>query len=155
MSKRRRTFEKRCKILEHVDYEVKMLVSMAKGIASGVATGSGLGNAMVESFALHTRNLIDFLWPDGRKSDYVLAEEFLLDPEKWKKNRPKLSPLLKKSRIRAHKEIAHLSYDRLLVDENSKDWQVAKITEEILSAYRVFLKLLPPKYKLPESGGDS
>ena len=132
-----------------------MLVSMAKGIASGVATGSGLGNAMVESFTLHTRNLIDFFWPDGRNSDYVLAEDFLLDPGEWKKNRPKLSPLLKKSRIRAHKEIAHLSYDRLLVGESSKNWQVAKITEEILSAYQVFLKLLPPEYNLSENPGDS
>lgn len=146
MTRRKRTDEERRTVLSHLEYEARMLIATAQGLASGVAAGSAIGNALVESFALHARNLIDFLWPEGAKTDHVMAEDYFEDPSTWKKLRPPLSTLLKDSRIRAHKEIAHLSYDRLRVDEANKAWRFVEIATEILSAFRLFQNRLPAKY---------
>lgn len=154
MTRKKRTVEERQKVLPHVEYEVNMLVTVANALASGLVAGSLLANAMVESFVLHTRNLIDFLWPEGSKSDHVLADDYFLDPEYWKQERPNLSPLLDKSRIRAHKEIAHLSYDRLLLTEDSRKWPFVEITKDIVQAYQVFLELLPPEYRATGKGNN-
>ena len=126
--------------LEHLLYERNMLLSLANGISSGIAGNSIINNALIESFAIHVRNLIDFFWSDKPKNDHVIAEDFFEDKNDWFTKRPQLSSLLKNSRIRSHKEIAHLSYDRLRVQKSEKNWQVNEIVKDIEKAFKIFSK---------------
>jgi hypothetical protein len=125
-------------VLEHIMYERNMLISIANGLSIGIAGKSPINNALVESFAIHVRNLVDFLWPEKPKNDHVIALDFFSDKNKWPDIRPEISNLLKKSRIRAHKEIAHLSYDRINVTKREKAWQTIEIANEIENAFKIF-----------------
>ena len=71
----------------HVLYEVHMLEVTASAIASEVYKGEMLNNALVESFLIHARNLIDFLFSEGRYDTDVLAVHFLDDPDRWESQR--------------------------------------------------------------------
>jgi len=155
MARRKRTKEDLQAVLKHLEYEVDMLQMTAQGLASHVADNSAIGNALVESFAIHSRNLIDFLWPEGTKSDHVLAEDFFTEKKKeqWHQHRPAMPQNLKDSRIRGHKEIAHLSYDRLNVFGAKKRWCYAEIEREIIKAYKVFRGLLSTEHLEPYDSG--
>ncbi len=126
--------------LEHIIYELNMLIAVSNGLASGVFGKSVLNNSIVESFAIHSRNLIDFLWPEKPKNDHVIAEDYFRNSEEWEKIRAPLPDILRKARIRAHKEIAHLSYDRIKVKKDEKPWDFISISKLISDSMDRFLK---------------
>lgn len=132
----------------HLHYEVWMLASTANALASGIAVQGWLPNALLESFVIHLRALSDFLYAEAKKPDDVLASDFF-GPEEWSKLRPVESELLKKARLRAHKEIVHLTYERLNVTPETKPWMFIEIANEIHSVLGVFLQHAP-KHLLSE-----
>jgi hypothetical protein len=123
----------------HIVYELNMLKLVSGGISSGVFGKSVLTNSLVESFAIHARNLIDFLWPEKPNRDHIIANDFFSDLEKWNHLRVDIPDILKKARIRAHKEIAHISYDRLRVKPEEKPWDYTLITKIISDNMSIFL----------------
>ena len=94
MERKKRTPNELGRVSEHLHYEVQML------LVSEITGQGTLHNALVESFAIHVRNMLDFLWPDKpkRKSDWVIAADFFPSPSDWEKLRPKISQLLVDSR---------------------------------------------------------
>ena len=70
-----------------------------------------LNNILIEGFVIHLRNVIDFLYTKPQPTD-VCAEDFFPAGD-WDKIRPPLSSTLEAARIRANKEIAHLTIDRM------------------------------------------
>ncbi len=97
-------------------------------------------NALIESFVIHLRNVIDFLYNDRPKSDDVIAADYFHGSDKCIEIRPVLSESLKKAKRRAHKEVAHLTYERLKVTPETKPWQFITISDEIRTVFGVFIK---------------
>ncbi len=123
---------------EHLDYEYQMLVAVARALASGTQPG-WLTNALLESFVIHLRALIDFLYPPERTTpDDMLSTDYFYDAAVWERARPPMSPELRRARTRAHKEIAHLTYTRLEVTPETKPWQFLDILSEIESLMSLF-----------------
>lgn len=124
-----------------------MLMAVAEAMGSGIAAQSLLNNALLESFVIHFRALLDFFHPPANaKSDDVLATDFFADPNEWERVRPPLSDVLKRGRARAHKEIAHLTYARQDVTPETKPWPFAQIANEIGSLMQLFRAAIHGKF---------
>ena len=125
-------------------YEVTMFRSLAKGLGSGIAGKSVIGNALLESVLMHVRVLIDFFYADNPRDDDIIAEHFFLPlPDEWTNIRPPKSKTLGEAKNRAHKLLAHLTYTRLSTTQETKKWDLIKITNEIENVLRVFLQRVP------------
>jgi hypothetical protein len=107
-----------------------------------------LENALLESFGIHSRNLIDFLW-HGRpmKDTDAIASDYVAD---WKA--PAMSERLSRVKDRVSKEMVHLSYNRLNVEK--KGWQVLGIGPEITAAFGTFAVAVPVD-RVPEGWHDA
>jgi len=116
-----------------------MLLSVTQALSSGIAREGWLTNALLESFVIHLRALIDFFYPSqSPKPDDILAAEYFADPTRWDAVRPACSETLRSARARAHKEIAHLTYARLDVTPDEKPWQFVQIAEEMRGLMQLF-----------------
>jgi hypothetical protein len=107
VGRKKRTPDELRRISEDLHYEVQMLLGSAQGLDPETTAEGTLHNALVESFAIHLRNMLDFLWPDKpkRKSDWVIAADFFPSPSDWEKLRPEISQLLLDSRGRAARKL--------------------------------------------------
>src|SRR5688500_12739299 len=77
----------------HVNYERDMLKFCADMLSAGV-DDANRRNALLESFAIHARSLLYFLFTSdaGRKlDDDMVAEQFVADPAQWAAARGGLS----------------------------------------------------------------
>ena len=106
-----------------------MLHAMRALLFTGQFASPEVQYACLESFAIHSRNLIDFLYPPERtKDDDVFAKHFFTDPQTWRGLSKSLPPSLKDARIQANKQISHLTYYRLSVKRKQKNWYFDAIT---------------------------
>lgn len=98
-----------------------------------------LQNALLESFGIHVRALIDFLWLDRPLKDTdAIAHDWI---EGWRP--PEMSDRLAHVKERVGKEMAHLSYNRLEVPEDKKGWMVLGIGPEAIVAFAQFATEVP------------
>jgi hypothetical protein len=119
---------------EHLIYEVKMFAFCAVALYERRDEPRDQeSNALIESLGVHTRCLRDFFW--GRRRD-MLMDAFAFDfcaSGAWESGHADVPPVLadidKRSRI--GREIVHLSYHRLGVEPEIKDWPVSEIVNEI------------------------
>lgn len=105
-------------------------------------------NALVESFAVHARALLDFFYPEGHpiKATDVLAEHFFPTPNDWLSKRPTKSIAdIEKIRERVAKEIVHLTYNRQQVKLPDKVWPTRSIATELDLAFKVFKSSISPE----------
>jgi hypothetical protein len=101
-----------------------MLVSLAHGLASGIAGQGTIATALIESFVVHVRCVLDFLYaPKNRRYDDVIAQDYFDDVAEWENLRPLMSANLEQARDRAGKEMVHLTYARLDVTPEAKPWR--------------------------------
>jgi len=129
---------------EHVKYEFDMFLWLAQVCgnsavrlgAPSAADGNRLSNVLIESFAVHVRNVIDFLYLGNPKPTDVVAADFFAS-EEWAKIRPCISPRLSAARVRANKEIAHLTTDRITGSPPEKVWDFAGLATEIRPLMRL------------------
>jgi len=107
---------------EHLTYEIKMLMFLANSPTLKQVNEDdnqySKRMAHVESFVLHLRNLIDFFEPLSPRNDDVIVTDFL--PFQTKISSP--TEKLEKARIRANKELAHLTADRQSGSPETKEW---------------------------------
>ena len=127
----------------HLHYEVWMLSSLAHGMGSGIAGKGPIANALLESFVIHVRVLMDFLYNESPHPDDVIAEDYFSFPDEWRNMRPPLSKLLRQAKRRAGKEVAHLTYARLDVTPETKPWLFVQIANEISTVIKVFIENVP------------
>jgi hypothetical protein len=126
-SRKQRTVDDLQNASDHLYYEIWMLTTLADGLASEVAGNGPIANALLESFIIHVRVVIDFLYAIKQRPDDVIAEDFFDAPEQWTDMRPTLSELLSQTKSRADKKLAHLSYERLNATPENNNWQVVQI----------------------------
>ena len=130
---------------DHLYYEIQMLRGTMALLATGTTGQSVLSNALIESFTIHARALMDFLYPSGRpQSSDVLAEDFF-DAGGWMAIRPDEPAVFGTARGRVNKEIAHLTYDRQLVTPELKGWDFVTLGNAILEIMQTFLRAMPQR----------
>lgn len=125
----------------HLNYEINMLfisrvaLSEAKNNASGAIKNGYLLNAILESFLIHARNLIDFFYLDSPRPDDVVAEHFI---KNWNRQRPPVTDLLKNTKSQANKHLAHLTYQRRSLDQPS--WAFERIERDLINVLKKFFE---------------
>jgi hypothetical protein len=135
---------------EHLDYEILMLTAVANALDSGISVLSPMHNALVESFAIHLRNLADFLWPGNPDNDWVVAPDYFDDPKEWQDSWKPIPTRLRTARIRAAKEIAHLTYGRIKLTSSTKEWDYVGLRDEIVESLAEFVSKVDKKKVCPE-----
>jgi hypothetical protein len=103
--------------LHHVLYEIQMLVDCSRKLATTQHSDCVTHNALVESRALHARNLIDFFTftRETAREDDLVSSDFGLPT----------APISNADQIRRRvgKQVAHLTMERFLDHEaDSKAW---------------------------------
>ena len=95
-------------------------------------------SALLESFAIHLRNLIDFFYtpPGNPRNDDLVAADFFDSSSAW--NSGAIPKSLSDARERANKEISHITYRRKSATDPTKPWPVADLFNEIQSVAQKF-----------------
>ena len=124
---------------EHLFYEYWMFNCLTQSMMSGIFGQGAINNAVLESFTLHARALLDFLYSEKPKADDVLADDYFDDPVQWSSVKPEKTETLKMVHTRVGKEIAHLTYARLDINTKAKQWQFAQIANDLNTVFGQFL----------------
>jgi hypothetical protein len=119
---------------EHLHYEIEMLDYTAKALAR--TSVSNLRNALLESFTIHARSLLDVFFPSGAEENDVLAEQYFDDPMTWKMARGRKPDFDVRANVGT--QIAHLSYERLGIGPEAKNWPVSQIHADLMRVVRAF-----------------
>lgn len=141
--RQRRTEDELRAASDHLAYEISMLRSSGHALLSGISLGDAVRNALLESFTIHARVLLDFLYAEDPHRDDVIAEDFFQSPDVWLKARPQKPPSLDFISRRVGKEVAHLTYARQGVTPEAKSWPVQAILADFETVLRAFIELVP------------
>ncbi len=141
---------------EHITYEIEMLIR-----TTSIMSTSTLGrlkdvhwiartcnNAIISSFALQARNLIDFLYirelkEKGEHPKNIVVQDYIIDPVKLSDHLPLITDRLKKARKKCNEQAAHLTLDRIEYEKKGKRWNMLLITIEIINAFRAIEPVFP------------
>jgi len=133
---------KRKGALVALEYEVGMLGSLANVLATDNQGEGVIHNALLESFLIHARILIEFLYKNEAYRDTVIASQYFTDSQNIL---PPKTKLLEETAKDAHKYLAHLTYTRTRL-EGKKQWLYIKIANDIKAVLQVFYKNLPDDF---------
>jgi hypothetical protein len=130
---------------EHLCYEIGMMwvASRVCGFAKSVLLSDPLQSIAVESFALHVRNLIDFIYPTQNRTDDVIAKHFCAGG-RLPSGLTTISPALKGIREQVHKQISHLTSLRPYHGDPKKRWHWLDIMRELMPRLREFITAASP-----------
>ncbi len=142
MPSKKYTIEQLRKASDHLYYEIMMFQQLAEGLQSGISGASTIHNALLESFGIHTRALIDFFFTDQDYKDDVLAVHYFDKPEIWMTKRSKITDILNKAKTRTDKEIAHLTYTRQDVLPEEKGWDHIAIYNDLQPVIEKFYEIV-------------
>ena len=142
MKRKQRTPEVLRKASNHLHYEIGMLTSSARGLASGITGVGVLHNALLESFTIHARVLLKFLYDENPWPNDVIADDFFPTSQEWREVRPEMTEILKPIYGRVGKEVAHLTYDRQYVTDEAKKWHFLEILHDIDVSFKEFLRIV-------------
>jgi len=122
--------------MEALLYERSMLHSTANALVSGNPNPLTIRNALVESFVIHARLLIEFLHYDKQRKDDIRPEDWL-DQREWERIRGSQVKLLRETHECANKYLAHLTTTRL---DQKQNWDCPAILKEIETLLTKFLQ---------------
>jgi hypothetical protein len=129
----------------HLQYEVWMFMETAALLARDTGLPVIIRNALLEAFTVHARVLLDVFYPSSSRDDDVLAADFFDDPLTWARQRPRMTPALRRVDTRVGKEVAHLTYARNTVTADAKRWHFLDIGREMVAIVVKFDSLVPPE----------
>jgi hypothetical protein len=124
-------------------YEIDMFDSTARALILGLAGKSRMTNSLVESFAIHARNILYFLYADRPDKDEVTASKYFDGRRDWETIRQPLTDTLERAWKRADREIAHLTFSRQQVTPARKKWPVAAIHGDVFLVLNKFFAKVP------------
>jgi hypothetical protein len=81
--------------------------------------------------------------PKSVNPDDVVASDFFDNPNDWEASLPAMSETLVRGRRRAAKEIVHLSYRRIGINHEDKQWHFVALAREVEPLVAQFLRLVP------------
>jgi hypothetical protein len=125
---------------EHLLYEFWMLDRVASLLAHSAFGEGPVRNALLESFTMHARVLLQFFFPKAPRPDDVLAEDYFGGRVAWETVRGTMPVALSQIDARVGKEVAHLTYARLSVADEAKAWKILEIAAALSDVAAVFSK---------------
>ncbi len=133
---------------EHVRYEIDMFFECVElrtrpGFTTQALAQLGnhqlVNSALIESFVVHLRNLIDFLYLESPGKTDVVAKDFIATGV-WESIRPVETESLKRAKERANKEISHLTSKRIADTHGNKDWDFVGLASEMSALLACFAR---------------
>lgn len=126
---------------EHLLYELQIFRWLVENIP-GKQKGFEL-SALLESFVVHLRNLIDFFYGKREHPDDVVASEFFDSPGAWAPGAK--PPSLETAGERANKEVSHITSKRKAGMHPDKPWKPGELFSAIQDVAKVFAATASPK----------
>ncbi len=140
MNQSTRTKEELRTASDFVYYEYSMIIDMFQAFCNPQSYNcdDSIRNAILESFLIHARNIIEFMYNDkNSRKDDIAANDFTYKTKNWKEIRLPQSDFLNEQYKRAHKKLAHLTYYR---QEDTGGWNLSKIKYEIDCCFKIFVE---------------
>lgn len=144
-----------------VQYELKMLICLAQGFSAPPIQADPIArNAYIESFAVHCRALICFLYghldeitAGGNTEKFARVynnDVFAIDyHHRWADDCPQPTGLIVQSKRRADKHVAHITTDRREVNQPGSTeesvWDLSGVASAICTPFEAFLRKVPPQ----------
>ncbi len=135
----------------HIQYEVDMLTYSA-GTLGFLAPHGDQGflpwvikNGLLNSFSLHARNLINFLYSGtvgNPRSTDVIIEDYV-DAGIVSDSLIPITKLCKKAITKANKQVAHLTLERIQYEQANKEWEFKEISKDIYKAFTTIVPHIP------------
>jgi len=150
-----RTDDELRQISEHLFYELWMLDTTARVLAMEAFGEGPVRNALLESFTIHARGLLQFFFPSQPRPDDALAVDSLSDTPAWEGARGEMPPILADLAARVGKEVAHLTYGRLLVTAETKPWHFLDAVKALSLVAQTFRSMVPDNLLGPHWNGRS
>ena len=151
--KRKITKDTLKKATEHLFYETEMFYQTLTILTQ---TRSKIEvNILLDSFAIHTRNLFDFFYPKQKskknpkikfKKDDMFAFDYVDKPGNFKRDKTKKKDL-KFILRKVDKQVAHLTYTRNRYNPITKLWPFVDIGRKMSKTLIAFYEALPNSYK--------
>jgi hypothetical protein len=128
-------------ISEHVAYEIELLFATHGLLVVGDALAGRIHDAVLESFAIHVRNLIEFFFdpPNPRHPDDARAEHFFADPATWHSLVGAKPTNFTEAQRKAHKQVSHLTYTRVDLTAEERRWYVGNLARDLHDVVWKFL----------------
>jgi hypothetical protein len=143
---------------DHLFYELDLFLDLTALIVKGPVGPSDadaariLNNVVLESAVLHLRNLLEFLYHREKpRSTDVVADDFLA--EEWATVRPDLTPALERALERSHKELAHLTSNRIPQGHEGRGWDIPALATDVVAAFRTFAQRASDRRLHPSVAG--
>ena len=137
---------------DHITYEIEMLawtasflIGMSRSSLSGPLV-TVVRNSFLDAFAIHARNLVDFLYKRHAGSDQetdVVVQDYI-DEAKLKGTLPAMTPALTVVNRKANKQVAHLTIERIEYEKHGKGWDFGQIAFDTMKALNAIAHLFPP-----------
>lgn len=136
---------------EHLTYELNMLTWTAAfmigllRLASKEPLVVNVGNAILESFAIHARNLVDFLYKrdTGKDQPSDIVVQDYVDPAALVGVLPATTYALSDVNFKSNKQVAHLTVERIAFEKRGKPWAFGRIAYDITRAFKDIAHLFP------------
>jgi len=125
-------------VSKHVEYEIRKLIETHNALVRDEVSEE-LHDPVLESFAVHTRNLIEFFYDRVKWPTDARAEHFFSDPAKWKKLAGEKPPDFEEAKAKVDKQISHLTYDRVGLTQEEKGWLVQDLALRLFKLSRDFV----------------
>lgn len=141
------------RLTEHLHYEVQMTFDLAVLLTGSHVPNLLVRNAMVETFPMHVRQLVDFFWKErssNRKGERDAFAADYFDPGEWAMLRPERPPELGAVWVKVGWGIVHLTYGRANVTPEEKLWQPLAICRVLVPVVRCFIDNVDPAKLDPE-----
>ena len=135
---------------EHLWYEVFMFFQPSRVRLQSTSRDIEvlLTNILIDASVLHLRNLLDFFYSEPRRTDVSAA--MFYDTQKLPTSFPVESEALKKAHRRAHKEVNHLTTERLWPGDPEKNWNFDALRQEIAPVLKTFVETASPERLHPD-----
>lgn len=99
-------------------------------------------NMALEVFVVHWRALIEFLYSERKNwPDDIRAWDFT-DRDKWRETRGNMSRYFRDLKLRAGKEVAHLTSSRKYEDDPEKIWPYEEMKTELEKIIKLFIRAI-------------
>jgi len=131
-----------------VKYEIDMFHWTAD-LISKPSFSQPIRNALIESFAIHVRNLFIFFYGNNklRRNDDIVAEDYSINKKEFRTHRTKKANLNYLTK-RVAKQVAHLTYHRAVYNKKTKPWKITDILTKMNKTIDAFINSLPEEQKI-------
>lgn len=133
------------KASEHIYYEVWMFYETIELLV--YVQNQTLANIYLDAFAIHCRNLLDFLYPKTRvRVDDIIVSDYISNPSLYRRSKTSKKDLRFTIR-KTDKQVAHLTFARNRYNDKSKKWPIISIGEKFHKTLSAFYDALPENRK--------